>query len=437
MSGTLTEQTNEIHQNENITHVEVSRKSKKLSQNTTYDRLSLGIDIGTSHCEVIAYGKNYDPQDEEGYHYTGEPLSIRCTSSLILFAKDNESSINFVNRFQKNHKLYPQEEYLQGKKIPYVFHDQVEELLKRKNVTADELDILKRSTITLYPVKNKTDNSPYNEFESAVIRLNVERALNLYVGMGQPLDIALAKPCEAGSQYDLILHEVTARIANRNESHDNRCIIRSEAVFTGHYLLNMLEGAHGALAVCDIGAGTGDVYIFDQDDSATKVMHSFDFAGNQATRELMHQLKKNCNADISERDANKLKEQYGYISGFNSPETVKPVLIELYIQGKPRKIRAGKSLDAAARPIAQDAVNTIVELFKKYDGLSPRHIALTGYQGQMPGLDKAIEEGLHLQGYQVTVRNLESFGENDPRSIVAKGAEHYSRSIKNENWTVL
>ena len=421
---------------ENI-NAEVCQKDEEISQNATYDRLSLGIDIGTSHSEVVAYGKNYDPLDEDNYHYTSEPISIRCTSSLILFAKDNESSINFVSRFQRNHRLYQQEEYLHEKRIPYLFYDQVEELIRRKNITNDELDVLRRSTTTHYPVKSKVDGSPYNEFEAAVIRLNIQRALELYVDMGYPLDIALAKPCEADSRYDQILQEVTSRVANQNESHDNRFIIRSEAVFTGHYLINMIEGSEGALAVCDIGAGTGDVYIFDQDDSDTKVMKSFNFAGNQTTRELIHQLKKNSNADISERDANKLKEEYGYIAGFHSPNTVKPVIVDLYIQGKPRKVRAGKSLDAAARPLAHEAVKTIIEVFRDYNGLSPKNIALTGYQGQMNGLDKAIEEGLKLEGYEVSVKNLIAFGETDPRSIVAKGAEHYSRSIRNENWTIL
>jgi len=44
--------------------------------------------------------------------------------------------------------------------------------------------------------------------------------------------------------------------------------------------------------------------------------------------------------------------------------------------------------------MAKDAVSTIVQVFKEYDGLHPRTIALTGCQGQLDGLDKAIEEGM-------------------------------------------
>lgn len=415
------------------------KENKEESQPTTptHDRLSLGVDIGTSHCEVIAFGKNYDLEDEEKYHYTSEPIHILCNSSLILFAKDNESSINFVRKFLEKHKLSEQSEYLEGKEIPYVFIDQVEALLDKKNITSGELDILRRSTYVSYPIKNKQGSDSYSELELAVIRLNVERSLLPFVDLGYPLDITFAKPCEAGSQYDQILKEIAAQISNQNESHDNRFIIRSEAIFTGHYLTNMIDSSEGAIAVCDIGAGTGDVYVFDQDDSSTKVMKSFNFAGNKATTELIEQLKKNCKVDISERDANNLKEEYGYISGFNAPQVIKPVLVDLYIQGKPRKVRAGKSIDAALRPIAHDAVNTIIKVFKEYDGLSPNTIALTGYQGQLPGLDEAIEEGLRLDDYDVKVKNLKSFGESDPRSIVAKGAEDYSRSIKNEKWIVL
>lgn len=402
-----------------------------------YDRISLGIDLGTSHCEVTAYGKSYDPEDEEKYHFTAQPVSIRCISSLIWFAKNNESSINFVLNFQKRHNLPLQEEYIEGGNLPYIFFDQVEELLYKKEISMDEFDIIRRSTTTHYPIKTKKANENYSDLEIAVIRLNIEQCLKPFIECGMPLDITFAKPCEAGAKYDQILKNIASVIANQNNSHDNRFIIRSEAVFTGHFLMNMLQEHQGAITICDIGAGTGDVYIFDQDDSATKGMKTFNCAGNQATHELMKKLKELAKVDISERDANQIKEKHGFISGFNAPETIKTVMIDLFIQGKPRKVRAGKSLDASARPVAHDAVNTIISVFKEYDGQVPRTLALTGYQGQLAGLDKAIQEGLNLEGYEVNVLNLKSFGETNPRSIVAKGAEDYSRSIKNQNWSIL
>jgi hypothetical protein len=419
--------------------------SKKLTASTkqpqeveiTYDRISLGIDIGTSHCEITAYGKSYDPNDEEKFQFTEKPIALKCMSSLIWFAKNNESSINFVQKFQKSHNLPRQEEYISGVKLPYVFFDQVESLLQKKEITSDEFDIIRRSTTSHHPVKTKKSGEPYTDMEIAVIRINIENCLNPFIASGQPMDIAFAKPCEAGARYDDILKNIAAMIANKNKSHDNRFLIRSEAVFTGHYLMNMIKRTQGAITICDIGAGTGDVYIFDQDDSTTKAMKSFNFAGNQATFELMKKLKELANVDISERDANNLKEKYAFISGYNAPECIKPVMIDLYIQGKPRKVRAGKSLDASSRPIAHDAVETIMKVFREYEGIHPKTLALTGYQGQVEGMDKAIEEGLRLEGYDVTVMNLKAFGENDPRSIVAKGAEDYSRNTKNQNWTTM
>ena len=138
-----------------------------------------------------------------------------------------------------------------------------------------------------------------------------------------------------------------------------------------------------------------------------------------AARLLWTPMRK-ANLHPSERDANLLKENFGFISGYNAPEAIKPVMVDLYIQGKPRKVRAGKSLDAASRPLAHEAVHTIMQVFKAYDGHHPKTLALTGYQGQLEGLDKAIEEGLRLEGYEVSVLNLKAFGENDPRSIVTK-----------------
>jgi actin-like ATPase involved in cell morphogenesis len=226
-------------------------------------------------------------------------------------------------------------------------------------------------------------------------------------------------------------------VVNRNRTNDNRFIIRSEAVFTGHYLLNMQGVEDTSIAVCDIGAGTGDVYVFDQDDSKTKVMKTFLTAGNAYTRNLVSNLMVQCNVDISERDANILKEKVGFISGYASPQAIRPVVADLYISGKPRKVRIGKSLDEAARPMAKEAVKTLVEIFQDYDGLHPRTVALTGYQGQLEGLDTAIQEGMALEGYEVQVKNLRAYAENDPRSIVAKGAENFSRMIRNGNWVIL
>lgn len=416
----------------------------KLTNSTTpqeekpvFDRVSLGIDIGTSHCEVTAYGKSYDQNDEERYQFTTAPINFRCTSSLIWFAKNNESSINFVLKFQKAHKLPAQEEYVCGAKLPYVFLDQVETLLQKKEISTDEYDMIRRSTTTHFPVKTKKGNEAYSDQEIAVIRLNIEQCLKPFLELGLPLDITFAKPCEAGGRYDEMLKNIAGLIANKNKSNDNRFIIRSEAVFTGHYLANMLSKPQGAITICDIGAGTGDVYVFDQDDSQTKVMKSFNFAGNQVTNELIKKLKEHSNVDISERDANQIKEQYAFISGFHAPEVLKPVMIDLYVQGKPRKVRAGKTLDAACRPLAHEAVATIVKVLREYEGQPPRTLALTGFQGQLEGLDKAIEQGLRMEGYEITVHNLKEFGEKDPRSIVAKGAEDYSRSIKNQNWTIL
>ncbi|HEV8051366.1 MAG TPA: hypothetical protein VGP47_02645, partial [Parachlamydiaceae bacterium] len=44
-------------------------------EGTVYDRICVGIDIGTSHCQVVAFGKSYDPEDEEKYVYTKKPIS--------------------------------------------------------------------------------------------------------------------------------------------------------------------------------------------------------------------------------------------------------------------------------------------------------------------------------------------------------------------------
>ncbi len=416
--------------------MKLTSSSKQEEKKDVYDRISLGIDIGTSHCEVTAFGKSYDPNDEEKFQYTSKPITIKCTSSLIWFAKNNESSINYVLNFQKTHKLPLQEEYVNGAQIPYIFFDQIETLLQNKQLSNDDFDILRRSTQMHYPVKTKKGGD-YSELEIAVLRLNIEYCLKPFLASGLPLDLCFAKPCEAGQRYDEILQNIASVVVNKNKSNDNRFMIRSEAVFTGHYLMNVLKRTQGAIIVCDIGAGTGDVYIFDQDDSNTKGMKSFSFAGNQATLELMKKLKEHANVDISEREANQIKEKHAFISGYNAPEAIKPVLIDLYIQGKPRKVRVGKSLDASSRPVAHDAVSTIGKVLRGYDGVHPKTVALTGFQGQVEGLDKAIEEGLRIDGYEVTVLNLKAFGETDPRSIVAKGAEDYSRSLKNQNWTTL
>jgi hypothetical protein len=402
-----------------------------------YDRLCLGVDVGTSHCEVVAFGKKADKFDEEKYHYTAKPLAVRCWSSLILFAKPNEGAINYLLKFQEENGVPRQEEYLDGGKVPYVFQDQVEDLLAKKKLNGEQYDILKRNTITHYPLKTKGRSEEYSEVETAVIRLNMQKILQSFVKEEICLDIAFAKPCEAGANYNSILMDVAGKVVNHNRTMDNRFLIRSEAVFTGHYLMNMLGVEDSAIAVCDIGAGTGDVYIFDQDDSKTKVMKTFLTAGNACTRNLMAALANHCNVDISERDANALKEKMGFISGYVAPKTIKPVTADLYIAGKPRKVRIGKCLDEAARPMAKDSVKTLIEVFQEYDGLHPKNVALTGYQGQLEGLDAAVQEGMQLEGYDVQVKNLKAYGETDPRSIVAKGAENFSRMIRNENWVTL
>jgi hypothetical protein len=399
-----------------------------------FDRLSLGIDIGTSHCEVVAFGKRADQFDEEKYHFSARPLAIKCSSSLILFAKPNESSLSYVQKFLQHYELGEQDEYLEGERVPYLFNDQVEKLLSDGALSSEQYDILKRSTYVHFPLKTKGRNEEYSQIETAVIRLNVEKILKPFVKEGLALDVAFAKPCVAGANYNSILIDAASKAVNPNRTKDNRFIIRSEAVFTGHYLLNMLGVEDAAITICDIGAGTGDVYIFDQDDSMTKVMRTFLSAGNAYTRNVVKLLDEHCNVDISERDANLLKETSGFITGYRAPGTIRPVVADLYLNGKPRKVRVGKSLDQAARPLVRDAVRTIVEVFREYNGLHPRTVALTGYQGQLEGLDRALEEGIRAEGYDVQVKNLKAYGEKDPRSVVAKGAENYSRRIRNGSW---
>ncbi|PCJ58823.1 MAG: hypothetical protein COA79_12190 [Planctomycetota bacterium] len=411
-------------------------QSKKLDL-SKYERLSLGIDIGTSHCEAVVYGKSADKKDEQLFHYTDEPLLIKCMSSLIYFAKDNDTSINYLRKFQESHKLPLQVEVIDGMQMPYVFFDQVEELLSGNKIDDDAHEILVRSTRCLYPIKTLSKDEEYDELESAVIRLNIQRTLSPYILDGIPLDIAFAKPCETGANYNSILTDVSEKIVAGNETFDNRFIIRSEAVFTGHYLANVLNAEQGSVVVCDIGAGTGDVYIFDQDDSRTKAMRTFLNAGNFCSEKLVETLKEYCDVDISYRDANSLKEEHGFITGYSSPKVLKPILADLYINGKPRKVRAGKAIDAAVRPVCQDAVRTVSEIFAEYGGHHPKIVAVTGFMGQVDGLDDSIQEGLGINGYNVTVKNLLKFNESDPRSIVAKGAEHYSRGTANEHWTSL
>jgi hypothetical protein len=412
-------------------------REAELDVPTEFDRLSLGVDVGTSHCEVVAFGKKADEFDEEKYHFTSKPLGIRCWSSLILFAKKNEGAINYLLKFQEENGIPRQEEYIDGEKIPYLFQDQVEKLFEDKKLTTEQYDIVKRSTVTHYPLKTKGRNEEYSDIETSVIRLNMDRILQPFVKESVALDIAFAKPCEAGANYNSILMDVSGKVVNHNRTMDNRFIIRSEAVFTGHYLLNMLGVEDSAIAICDIGAGTGDVYIFDQDDSKTKVMKTFLTAGNAYTKNLVQALANHCNVDITERDANRLKETMGFISGYVAPKTIKPVTADLYIAGKPRKVRIGKCLDEAARPLAKDAVKTLIEVFQEYDGLHPKTVAVTGYQGQLDGLDAAIQEGMQLEGYDVQVKNLKTYGETDPRAVVAKGAENFSRMIRNSNWVTL
>ncbi len=402
-----------------------------------FERLSLGIDIGTSHCEAVVYGKASDKDNEEVYHYTDEPLDIRCLSSLIYFAKDNDTSVNYLKRFQAEHGLPEQVEFIDGLNLPYVFYDQVEELLKEHKLDDDAHEVLVRSTRCLFPVKTKKKDEIYSDLEQAVIRLNIKRTLLPYLQEGVALDIAFAKPCETGANYNGILTEVAEKIVAENGTFDNRFIIRSEAVFTGHYLANVLNAEKGSVVVCDIGAGTGDVYIFDQDDSRTKAMKTFTCAGNFCTEELVKTLKEFCDVDITYRDANTLKEEHGFITGYSAPKVLKPVIADLYINGKPRKARAGKAIDSAVRPVCHDAVRVISEIFAEYGGHHPKIVAVTGFMGQVDGLDDAIQEGLVLNGYNVLVKNLAKFNENDPRSIVAKGAEHYGRGTANEHWTSL
>lgn len=218
-------------------------------------------------------------------------------------------------------------------------------------------------------------------------RLVIEYAVNLVRReTGHPVCGVIGVPSRASVKNKKFIvdaaHEVFDAVAVVSEP------------FTIAYGMNRL---HDALVI-DIGAGTIDICPIYGVYPAEEEQITLPMGGDVIDEAFEARLKQRYpEVQFSRNMVREIKERHGFVHDVN--ETA---VVELPVDGKPRKVDVSEPLKAACRTVVQPIVDAVRQLVGKFDPEFQQrlrqNIILGGGGSQLKGLDRMIENGLAEYG---------------------------------------
>ncbi len=275
----------------------------------------------------------------------------------------------------------------------------------------------------------------------------------IWAGIGVPTEFTRTE------YRDVVIGKILPRVINRNGQTDNRDITAAEAFFEACAIraADVDDDIDlGRLCLNSIGGGTTNLYIADGIAPNEDNSLSFGFAGRDLTERFRkYVLEDNPDAKMDFGYAEKLlcgeaeghKNVRAMISGFDKPDKVPTLTVPIDIAGVYRERNVGRAMDRAVRDLFEKNYESVLELLRKYQGeVKPVTFVYTGRAGQIHGLDKALEDGLHRAHFtDAQVYNLSKFKKGnkqlfEPNLLVAQGAleaAHEAESDPNFKWHYL
>jgi len=186
--------------------------------------------------------------------------------------------------------------------------------------------------------------------------------------------------------------------------------------------------------IVDSGAGTTSACLVQGYFPTAEDQLSIPFAGDKVDQLLAEAIRKNYpDVNLSKVKVREIKEQHAYVGKLENP-----VIVNLVIGGKLRKLDLGEAIGKACEQLLQRILQAVKSLIAQAstDSVAElmQNIILTGGSSRIRRLDSELQRLLTEDGYEKP--RVQTVGENY-KELVAKGALVAGRQAKENQWQSL
>lgn len=393
----------------------------------------ISIDIGSTRTRTIVRGLDKEhPEDKDAkIVYTAEPIVV--SSEVGIVPKDDMAAKMAITGSASTLKR----------------------TYNSLTVVGDDIAAFRDALLVAHPTKS----GQIPEASMTALERLVDDVSEPWVALKKPILIAVGVPTSFANDYKTTIEEsILPRTINRNGRADNPYLLAAEAFFEARAIREMGKGVMIDDKAVDlrkpfivsVGGATINLYIADtrvpNGLPDTKNSDVVPYGGRALAASFMDKvLKENPGATMDIAYAEKLVsgELKGYeqvhaaISGLDKGEAPR-VFAPIYIGTHKRDRDVGAAMDASVRELYNQMFTPIVNLYALYKSDKPYVFVLTGRAGQIPGLDKTLQDGLHRANIEnARVYNLSAFKKDgkdifDPNLLVAQGGLSAAMFAKND-----
>ena len=193
---------------------------------------------------------------------------------------------------------------------------------------------------------------------------------------------------------------------------------------------NYFDPVNNSLFV-DIGGGTTDICLVQGYFPTAENQSSFPFAGDEVDRMFAEGIARNYpDTALSIVKVRELKEKHSFVGFLESP-----VIVNVPVGGKMRKLDVGEQLGAATRELLSRVFEAVETLIAGADSDSVtdllKNIIITGGGSRIRNIAPELQRMLTEAGYEDP--HVRAIGENY-KDYVARGALKAARHAKERQW---
>jgi rod shape-determining protein MreB len=183
----------------------------------------------------------------------------------------------------------------------------------------------------------------------------------------------------------------------------------------------------------DIGAGTSDLCMIQGYYPGPDDQVNINKAGNDVDKHLREGIKRKYpDTNLSAVSVTKVKEESSWVG--EKPD--KPIVIDVMVAGKPRKLEITELVGAACESILPDILLGIEEIVKRcntemVEGMLG-NIIVTGGGSLIGGICPYLQNELRKRGYV----NAKVDKVKDYKRLVARGALKTGLSVRDDQWQI-